>query len=499
MGARKYMLTIWSLGENLLFGGLTFGWALLVIILKDEGVYAGLCTASNTSENVSTTTPPIDSSEEYVQTCIAQERQLNLVFTVAVVVRALSGPFIGQLLYRRGVRATRIVMVICLSAGLLMIAFTSVDIPWLLFPGLTFMAVGGEALFSSNIQAAYLFQSGSSFVVSLMSGMFDASASVMLIIKIVYDRGVARLYSFLTMAGAFILLASISSIFFLPKTFFKDGEPVRYRKRSTPDVTVTAVSDGKVYQRRASITSAEFRSNIIPPLQHCVLSPVFLSHVLWFSILQLRWYFYLGAFNTWITLVSKGSEEQIHFFTDVSLYVQLCSVVMALVSGVVLGFERRRCSDKPTSIQRRLRPSLSLQAIACILAIVLSSVILVPSTDILYFVFIVAIALRTLIYGMGAAYIQMIFPVEYFGFLFGVLMCAGGVIGCFQYLLFVWMETNPISPQKVNIFLLVLTVISLIHPVHIWIICRRAAIKAANGERRVDKLENYDFLLRKRK
>ncbi|KAL8561476.1 hypothetical protein ACOMHN_011158 [Nucella lapillus] len=44
-GRSRYLLAGWAILETMLFGGIINGWASLVFVLKEDGLYSHLCAA----------------------------------------------------------------------------------------------------------------------------------------------------------------------------------------------------------------------------------------------------------------------------------------------------------------------------------------------------------------------------------------------------------------------------------------------------------------------
>ena len=58
-GRVRFLSTGWAVMETMLFGGIVNGWASLVFVLKEDGLYGDLCTSSTPlrSADNSTTLP----------------------------------------------------------------------------------------------------------------------------------------------------------------------------------------------------------------------------------------------------------------------------------------------------------------------------------------------------------------------------------------------------------------------------------------------------------
>ena len=58
-GRRRYLYTGWAVLETMLFGGIVNGWASLVFVLKEDGLYGDLCppAASPPADNTTALMP----------------------------------------------------------------------------------------------------------------------------------------------------------------------------------------------------------------------------------------------------------------------------------------------------------------------------------------------------------------------------------------------------------------------------------------------------------
>ena len=143
IGWKKYLVAGWAFAECLLFGGLLYGWGSLVFVLKDEGVYANLCSVSETTSNSSnltvsslynatgtnqslgyvvvttTLSPNASNSNDSVtddvlsrkvrqERCVPQDEKMALCFTIASAIFCAGCAVMGHINYKFGTRVTRI-------------------------------------------------------------------------------------------------------------------------------------------------------------------------------------------------------------------------------------------------------------------------------------------------------------------------------------------------------------------------------------------------------
>ncbi|XP_064607134.1 equilibrative nucleobase transporter 1-like [Liolophura sinensis] len=467
---RKYLMAVWAVLECMLFGGLVYGWGSLVFVLKKEGIYAELCF--HRGDNSSNITTPAENMTSGVISCPEQDEKLQLAFTVGTTLMTFSSPLMGHIQYTFGTRMARIVLMCFFLCGSLVTAFLNTSTPWLMYIGLSCLAIGGLPVLVTNIQVANLFAVGGSTVVGLLSGSFDASAAVQLVVKIAYENGISRQYSYLFISALHVMVI-FSTFVLLPKTFIPKVEPDNSDLDEAEEAVRALNGNGTLALEAEELPLRDVK----PSLLNCTLSRVFLSHVFWLSVLQLRFYYFIGTLNPWLNYITNQEESLVSHYTNVSLFIQLGGVFTSLFGGFIFDLERTRNNGKPSITERHLQPSVVPLTLTSCLALLLSCLVLVPSAEVLYVDFIVLTFFRSFMYGTAAAYIQMVFPADYFGFLYGVMIVISGVVGCLQYPLFIWLESPPKGPQKVNIFLLVLMLVSLIHPIHIWLTCRSAGKK----------------------
>ena len=135
---KKYLIAGWSFMECLLFSGVLYGWSSLVFVLKEEGIYADLCstgshesdkqeTAFNTTV-VSNFTLSLNNQSEanyFLSSqsgsnnsmilenvhipCKEQDSMLALCFTIGSSVFCASCVVMGHINYRLGTRITRLI------------------------------------------------------------------------------------------------------------------------------------------------------------------------------------------------------------------------------------------------------------------------------------------------------------------------------------------------------------------------------------------------------
>lgn len=509
IGWKKYLVAGWAFMECLLFGGLLYGWGSLVFVLKQEGIYADLCPKEALSQNASnasvtynqgsgvtnngsiivvmltTFSPNItmntngtmvtDGTKPAAENerCVPQDEKMALCFTIASAVFCAGCAVMGHINYMFGTRATRIIAFLCYIAGALMLAFVSVERPWLIYPGLSLIGVGGLPLLVTNTQVANLFVKGSSSVVGLLCGGFDMSSAVQLVVKLAHQGGFARSKMYFVITGLHSLTL-VSTFGFLPKKFISRPETPKIHKEvaESGGAGVELLNGEKNPGHGDELMIAPLKSTV-PSLQSCVKQPLFITHCIWLCLLQLRFYYFIGALNTYLNRILDRNEELVSYFNDVCFYTMMGGLLSSFLSGIVYDWQKKRCKKGQSKVYRELMPAVLPLSIASLLSVILSILTLIPVRDLMYLIFIVMTIYRSFLYSMAAAFLGAVFPSEYFGLLYGIMIISGGVFGFLQFAFFRWSEVYLDAPLHADICLLVLVLFSFVHPVYIWLKCWR--------------------------
>ncbi|XP_060572191.1 equilibrative nucleobase transporter 1-like [Ruditapes philippinarum] len=546
IGWKKWLVAGWAFMECLLFAGIMFGWPSLNFVLKSEGIYADLCEdTANSSfltyymENNTATVLNIrllngttsssnkvfkalsNMSSQYTkeEACKPQDDKMAFCFTIGTVVYCIGCAVFGFINYRFGTMVTRLICMVFFITGTLMMAFTSKENPWLMFPGLSLIGTGGMPILVTNVQVSNLFSKGSSAYVGLLCGGFDMSSAVMLLVKIAYENGFSRMNMFIIITVMHCLLF-VSTFCFLPKDFitkpgvkqdtgienevgikllkinnqtavqqhtvdekFEDGgaekEPLaQHNEIAEPAVQRDSVSestgDGEAGKEPLKQTVVAFTSllnfsswkeilklvNLIiisdestesPSLLSCLKQGKFVTHTIWLCILQLRFFYILGTLNRHLNILLEEDEEEVSSFTNISLFIMMGGLLTSPFAGWVYDWVKTVFKDGNSQMYREIIPAVLPLALASALSVILSILVLIPVTEVLYLTFIVMTVYRSFLYSTAAGFLSAVFPSEYFGLLFGIMILFGGIFGLLQYLLFFWAEQYSDAPFHVSI------------------------------------------------
>ena len=145
------------------------------------------------------------------------------MFTTAAVATNVCALPVGTLLDKYGPRVSGIIGSILLAIGALLYAFAS-QLPFDGYiPGYLFLALGGPFVFISSFQLSNTFPAHSGLILALLTGAFDSSSAVYLVIRLLYtaSNGTFTTHKFFLIyliVPVFILLVQI---FVMPSSSYK--------------------------------------------------------------------------------------------------------------------------------------------------------------------------------------------------------------------------------------------------------------------------------------
>lgn len=468
--ARRWLTFATGLVECLCFAGAVFGWASLVFVLKSEGYFSSLCVNATGVNGTQ------------VLDCRGQDEQFSLVFTIASFMNNFLTLPNGFLFDRFGTTVARLFGIFLYTMGTLMVAFSTAAFSNLLFPALSLLAVGGILFLMTNMQVGNLFGAHRSTVITLYNGAFDSSSALFLIIKLLHEAGVSLYASFLFLSTCSVIHL-LRTFFLLPRKFIPYPLPEHYTYgiacgKSNTLVLEQPPENGNA-QKSIEETPLEKDSPVkqVRSFRECLLSRFFVWHLLWLSVMQLRHYLFIGTLNPMLQRLTAGEPSLVSKYINAFAITQLCGVLCAPWNGLIMD----RHKGKPratgeTEYDADLRASvlsLFLTALQCVLFSLCATI---PSLPLQYLTFILQVLNRSFLYGGNAAFISIAFPSCHFGKLYGLVMALSAVFSVLQYPCFTLVkDVLDGDPFYVNVGLTLLSLLAFIHPLSVYLHCRKLA------------------------
>jgi len=441
--------------ENLVFAGVIYGWPSLQYVLIKEGYFHEQCNSTGTSLSHNVT------GLQELKSCPAMMNMFSLVFTLAIAFLNVSALLFGFIMDRYGTWVMRSIATALYSLAFILLSGMTVKTPWLLFPAMTFIAVGGKQMLISNMQLGNLSESGKSIVISLMNGAFDSSALTFVLIKILYDSGV-KLQMMMIAMVCLTIISWLRTFMVMPKTIVPFPLPQDY-----------SYGTFQRFQRARPRVSPEERLNSFPTqsnnqeeegLKACLQNILFWSNLFYFCVGNLQFVSFMGSFVGWIkTIYSR--DQDINFYTTLLGFVLLGGLVIAPFNGVLTDTVIK-CKKRFSSETAVLYGLLASIVTTSIFSVLLSVSALLPNvqTSVVF-----ALLFRAFLYGGVGNFISWTFPAKHFGKLFGISAAAIGLSSCLQYAFSKINSSFDPTFKVVHSILLCCNVLALIHPLLIGV------------------------------
>lgn len=459
--------------ECLGFAGVLFGWASLLFVFKTEHYFKELCESNG---------QPMHNATGQAD-CKAQDERFSLIFTLASFMNNFMTFPTGYIFDRFHTTVARLLAILLYTSATLTIAFTSAKSALLLFLAMPMLTVGGILFLLTNLQIGNLFGKHRSTIITLYNGAFDSSSAVFLIIKLLYEQGVS-------LRASFIFL-SICSAWHVGRTFFlmpRGHIPYPLPPNYNYGLCSSKGSREGTQDRKeeSSKELAALKEEAQDPVQkqevrsfwRFALSRRFAWHLVWLSLIQLWHYLFIGTLNSLLTNLARGDRTLVSTYTNAFAITQFFGVLCAPWNGLLMDWlkqkyqkEARKTGSSTSMVALRSTvPSLALTSLLCLGFALCASV---PVLPLQYVTFILQVISRSFLYGGNAAFLTLAFPSEHFGKLYGLVMALSAIVSLLQFPLFTLIK-GPLNnnPFYVNVGLVLVTLLTLLHPILVYRECR---------------------------
>ena len=476
MGVQDKLALVTTFVETLLVCGVVFGWSAIEPVFIELGYF---------KEVVSTASPPLSANSMTSNSTGPQVEKLSLVFAVSSGSPALFVLFFGYVLDRYGGWVTRGAFVTSLSLGFLLVAVSGVSTSWLLFPAMTLLAVSGNVILMSNIPVANLFPRHHALVVALISGAFDSSTAVFLLVQTLYNAGV-------DFNAMFYLLASLGALMhartflLMPKDTIPRRLPVEFEygyKELPCSGTEVKLSAKQSYTDKFAHhddhdehdDDHDDTSTLVESKDHMKTTATFSDHlrdpltwtnVVHYVILTFRITTFVGSFNQFNKFISEdtgGGDAQLALFF--SLMLSVSGAFSPLCGLLIDACERMYERTLPQNIAA-LKANNVAFVVTDLLTVAFSVLVMVPAVEVQYASVCLHVLSRAFLFSVTPSFVTVYFPSRFFGRLFALPITVAGVALLLQYPLTVLLQQvlgNDFT--IVNAVLLFLSLLALVHPI----------------------------------
>lgn len=465
--------------ECLGFAGVLFGWASLVFVFKKEHYFEELCEPDGAAGLMGNATG--------VEDCKAQDERFSLIFTLASFMNNFMTFPTGFIFDRFKTTVARLIAIFLYTSATLIIAFISADSAKLLFLAMPMLTVGGILFLMTNLQVGNLFGKHRSTIITLYNGAFDSSSAVFLIIKLLYEKDIR-------LRASFIFL-SVCSVWHVGRTFLlMPRGHIPYPL--PPNYSYGLCSGIGTREKKKTAESKELdlqAKEFLPPKEEIpgpgqleeprsfkssVLSRRFAWHLVWLSVIQLWHYLFIGTLNSLLTNLASGDRALVSSYTNAFAITQFFGMLCAPWNGLLMDQlkqkyqkEARKTGSSASVVALSAAvPSLALTSLLCLGFAICASI---PVLPLQYGTFILQVISRSFLYGGNAAFLTLAFPSEHFGKLFGLVMALSAIVSLLQFPIFILIK-GPLQndPFYVNVMLVLVTLLTFVHPVLVYRECR---------------------------
>lgn len=470
--------------ECLGFAGVLFGWASLVFVFKKEHYFEELCEPNTRLMGNATGT----------EDCKAQDERFSLIFTLASFMNNFMTFPTGIIFDRFKTTVARLIAIFLYTSATLIIAFISAGSAMLLFLAMPMLTVGGILFLMTNLQVGNLFGKHRSTIITLYNGAFDSSSAVFLIVKLLYEKGISLRASFVFLSVCSVWHV-VRTFFLMPRGHIPYPLPPNYSYGLCSGIG-TKEKKGTAVSKELDLQAKEF----LPPKEEipgsgqleeprsfksCVLSLRFAWHLVWLSVIQLWHYLFIGTLNSLLTNLARGDKELVSSYTNAFAITQFFGMLCAPWNGLLMDQlkqkyqkeARKTGSSASVAALFASVPSLALTSLLCLGFAICASV---PVLPLQYGTFVLQVISRSFLYGGNAAFLTIAFPSEHFGKLYGLVMALSAIVSLLQFPIFILIK-GPLqnNPLYVNVMLVLVTLLTFIHPVLVYRDCRQKATAPA--------------------
>ncbi|XP_045605355.1 equilibrative nucleobase transporter 1 isoform X5 [Procambarus clarkii] len=323
-----------------------------------------------------------------------------------------------------------------MSMGFLFLGMATKESPNWVFVAMILMALGGNQLRMSVMQFGDLFPLHRSTAITLLSGMYAASASLFLVFQYTADAGIARAHVCWVLAGISALSIFLSFIM-----------PVHH----------IPVLD--IYETREATKDP-------PPLGKSLWSGSSYLHQFWFFIMLFAINVYQQTYNVWVT-GSSCSVREAGLYSMFFSYSNLFTVFFGPLGGAFTDYMVRRARDTPSEVGRRVK---EIQApfwpllISSLATTITYACILVFRPLAVYISLVAMVVARPCVIAVSTAYLRIRFPAEHFNRLLGIYGSVSSLLMFLQYPHFMWAQH---MYYPAHALVLALLVLSYTNPIHL--------------------------------
>ena len=256
------------------------------------------------------------------------------------------------------------------------IALSTPQTSWVLYPAVIFLSISGFYFYVSNLQTANLFPKLRGTIVNVINGALTASMVVFTLVKQAYQGGISLQAIFLFMASLGFLFI-LRTVFLMPKLMIPYDVPSDFQY-GIKEYCSKKMDDEKC-EPLIQEESKDHDSNDLEEksLKSCIMNSLMPLVIFSSGIQWLRENVFIESLNVWLKDMIPNDPELLSLNISVFGYVELSGIILAPLNGMVYDTFYHHFEKKNASI---MTIKLKTLAIVCLIS---------SSSAILYSVFVV--------------------------------------------------------------------------------------------------------------
>lgn len=325
-----------------------------------------------------------------------------------------------------------------LTSGFLCLGQVSKESPNWLYPAMILLSLGGNQLRMSGLQFGNLFPRYRSTAISLISGVFSASAGLFFFLQLAVDAGISLRHANWVLAG----MASLT----LPLTVMMPCHHIPYN-----DDAAAEKSD---------------RENVGLPLRTSFLSLSSFTYQLWFFVNLFSIVLFNTFFNSWISSISSTVDEA-WVFSSLFSVAAFVSPFISPLPGIAMDLLKKRKLEGLSSTERRIQEMRSPALPSLVqtgLVAVLYTCLFFESAAAVYLALVCLMLARPSVIAIGNSFVRARFPGDHFHRLIGIYGTIVSVLTILQYPHFLWAQQDYNGAQG---FIIAMLIVSSAQPLHL--------------------------------
>ena len=433
MKTQKVLTWITAFLENVLFSGVTFGWANLYPVLKDEQFFAENCnyTVYNNGLNNS-----------MLQSCNDQYETLTLVFIISVSVSMFSVLFIGFVLDKLGMWFVRTLLTNSAAAAMFLLASISNKSSFLLFIVFPIFATCSFNVFILNSQTANLFKKSRGSYTTSLAGAFNSGSVVYLLISHIYYNYKISFNTLIYIYAGFLIVLNVRTFLLVPKYSVPFSLPDTYsygyyeifnqvkNERSNENLNLKQLQSNKFDPDEMKLTQTLKKPFYWIGIL-CALSFAFISN------------FYISILNILLPWILQSNDvEDIKYYTDMMGIIQTSSCIFSFFNSIVLDMLYKKILKKHNNETALLLTSSVGFYTSLSVLLLLNIANLIRHSSVQVFAMLMHAISRVWFAGAFQYYCSALYPSQHFGKLYGISMIVCGTMNIIQYPIINYLTKN---------------------------------------------------------